>query len=332
MKKFLKLKDYGRNDKIRWHIFFKYKDKKFMIRDYKFETWSIECQENDPKTKELTKEIIKKIIASSKIINKSLIEKLRFKSKNENFFLNNNNSKLTYLYSYYKSKILEIIDTIETITESLDIIKDIKIHFKKISQIKEKEKLILAYAFPFLLSFFSYLEFILDSFFSFNKKGITYFEFSEKEWDKKFKFVFDLTKNKELKKIYEEILKIKKNYRNPLTHGLTDKEKSILIPIDNFGLVPFSFEYLSETVYYGSNSVKINDILKITKTFDDFFRIIGEKSPYRYFKLFIDYEFPIPMGEPKISELKEKMSDFKTFKIFLDDLKKYETNLINRDI
>lgn len=37
----LGLPDYGRMDKVWWHTLFNYKDKTFLIRDYKFGSWSI---------------------------------------------------------------------------------------------------------------------------------------------------------------------------------------------------------------------------------------------------------------------------------------------------
>ena len=40
----LKFKNFGSMDKVWWHTYFRYKDFLFMIRDYKFNSWSIECE------------------------------------------------------------------------------------------------------------------------------------------------------------------------------------------------------------------------------------------------------------------------------------------------
>jgi hypothetical protein len=39
----MEFKDHGEMDKVWWHTFFKYKDHVFMLRDYKFGSWSLEC-------------------------------------------------------------------------------------------------------------------------------------------------------------------------------------------------------------------------------------------------------------------------------------------------
>ena len=35
--------NYGPEEKVRWHTFFRFNNNVYMIRDYKFDTWSLEC-------------------------------------------------------------------------------------------------------------------------------------------------------------------------------------------------------------------------------------------------------------------------------------------------
>ncbi len=57
----LGLRDCGPMDKVRWHTVFSYKDKTFMMRDYKFGSWSIESDTNDEQTHAVVSELKRKI-------------------------------------------------------------------------------------------------------------------------------------------------------------------------------------------------------------------------------------------------------------------------------
>ena len=60
--------------------------------------------------------------------------------------------------------------------------------------------------------------------------------------------------------------------------------------------------------------------------------ISKKKEPYNYYTLFLNFDFPVPIKEDKIKELKKKMTNMKEFLDYLMDRSEYEDAIINREI
>jgi len=187
------------------------------------------------------------------------------------------------------------------------------------------------YSFALILSFFSLLEFLLDVFYAFEPPNIEFFEFRKKKWQNRFKIVFTISKNEKLKRFYDKLVDIKRNYRNPLAHGLRS-EVTLLVQLPYIGLVPLSYEYFSQKIYYGIAEIGKNDALKIINTFRSFLDFLKNKEPYRFYMLYLDYGFAVSMNEQEVLKIKEKMTTYEEFKEYLDKEAFYQDLLINRDI
>ena len=124
---------------------------------------------------------------------------------------------------------------------------------------------------------------------------------------------------------------IKRNYRNPLAHGLRS-EVTLLVQLPYIGLMPLSYENFSQKIYYGIAEIGKNDALKIINTFQSFLDFLKNKEPYRFYMLYLDYGFAIPMNEQEVLKIKEKMTTYEEFKEYLDKEAFYQDLLINRDI
>jgi len=192
------------------------------------------------------------------------------------------------------------------------------------------ENEITAYSFALILSFFSLMEFLLDVFYAFEQPHIKFSVFKKKKWDERFKLIFDLNKEKDIKQIYDEVKEIKREYRNPLTHGLY-KEANLLVKFPYIGLIPLSYNYLFDEICYGPG-ISMNNVCDIINTFESFLNILKNKEPYKFYMLYIDYGFPIPMNEKEMSKIKEKMTSYVEFKEYLEWRRAYEDMIINRDI
>lgn len=193
------------------------------------------------------------------------------------------------------------------------------------------EKEMSKYSFALILSFFSLLEFLLDVFYAFEQPNMEFFEFRKKKWQNRFKIVFTVSKNEKLKRFYDKLVDIKRNYRNPLAHGLRS-EVTLLVQLPYIGLVPLSYEYFSQKIYYGIAEIGKNDALKIINTFQSFLDFLKNKEPYRFYMLYLDYGFAVPMNEQEVLKIKEKMTTYEEFKEYLDKEAFYQDLLINRDI
>jgi hypothetical protein len=338
----LNFRNYGRIDKVLWHTYFQYKNYPFMIRDYKFGSWSIEGIQNSNEIFKIVKEIQNKIIKASKILDKCLLKELKNEIERENFYLNNVYQKIFSIYNFYEKKVLEAIEEYDKLEENINFKKNEKniLDLDVLDYINTKttyEKTISNFSFALIQSFFSLLEFLLNAIFIFEqfeqRDKNSFKEFNEKDWKQKFKSVFPITnnKNKWIKKIYDELINIKDNYRNPLAHGFM-QEENLLIPISPIGLIPISYEYLSKKIHYRLFEINKEEALKIINKFDNFFKFLEEEKPYKFYKLYIEYSFPIPNNKKLISEIKREMISYEYFKEYLNKRAEYEDMIVNRDI
>jgi len=288
---------------------------------------SIESNEEIVK---LSKEIHDKIIKASKLLDKLLYSDLKDKIKEGNFYLDNVYHKLSYIYEFYKEKVQDAIKKCSKLekNKNVNISNIVEILNTKL----EVEREISAYSFALVLSFFSLVEFLLNVFYAFKQPSVDFFDFKNKYWWKeRFKSIFDLEKERDLKQLYDKLVEIKGKYRDPLAHGL-GKEASLLIQFPYIGLIPLSYDYLFNEVHYGLIEIDKNGACDISNILESFFDILRNKAPYKFYMLYISYGFAVPMNKKEISKIKEEMTTYEEFKDYLDGRAFYEDMVTNRDI
>ncbi len=121
----LKLKDYGKMDRVWWHTYFRFQGYDFKIRDYKFGSWTLEvnCEEKYIIRKEIKPGIFFETIDKDSDLYKVsllILSKLKkaakvlipyFKneylddSKIENYYIYNTYDKLESIYLFFKNKL-----------------------------------------------------------------------------------------------------------------------------------------------------------------------------------------------------------------------------------
>ena len=335
----LGLKDYGRMEKVLWHTYFYYKNHQFMLRDYKFGSWTIAGTGNDKGVVRLAEEIRDKIIKASEVLDRALYRELKPQIEKEKFYLRNSYHKISSIYNFYEEKVLDAVKKDEKKDEKFEkdkkkLVKTfdiLKIVNTRLNTKLAYQKMISNYSFALIVSFFSLLEFLLDVIYAFERPNKKFFEFRKERWNDRFKLVFPINKSRKLKHLYDDLMNIKTEYRNPLTHGLTN-EVNLLVPLSGIGLVPLSYEYLSDNTYYGFVEIEKDDALKIVSTFRGFLKFIENEEPYRFYMLYLNFCFPIPIDSKEIYEIKKEMTTYENFKKYLRDRGIYENMLINRDI
>ncbi len=370
----LNLPNFGREDIVLWHTYFKFRNHYFKIRDYKFGTWTlIGLIDNEDiikkplkigdiiASKEQIKEdsiiyktaliLKKKIKIASKLYNNYFINEMLDEKKIENYFLFSSYNKLLNIYEFFKNKLKKSIKDLEKLKEKGKN-EDFRVNFKKsfekeidVLDIKSKYKIFdiefntekarlrranSNYTFALISIFFSLLEFILESFYLFGPRPKEFVDFKKEYWQNKFKIVFPINTNKKLKKIYDNLGQIKKKYRNPLIHGLTG-DINLLIPLSGAGLVPLSYEYLTDSVTFGLTEISLKNCYEIKEEFESFLNLLNNMEPYKYYLLYFEFEFPIPINRNKILEIKNQMTSYDEFKEELIDRTKYEDMIRNRE-
>jgi hypothetical protein len=334
----LGLPDYGRMDKVWWHTIFNYKGRTFLIRDYKFGTWSIESDINDEFSNKAALEIKKKIKVASKNLDKVLFESLKRSAEGGNFFIKNLSHTLSSIYYFYVRKTKDAIGDAKQ--NERDIAESKKnsgtsgsreVITRLINKRLELNRIVFNYAYSMIHAFYSYLEFILDAVYAFEQPHINFWEFRKTTWRERFKLLFNF-ESKKLSEIYGELLAYREKYRNPLSHGLTN-EISVLVPLPRSGLVPLSYQFLSNELYYGFMGLQdISIAEEAIETFSSFLDFLNKTQPYNYYMRYVEYSFDIPVDKKTVAELKKEMSCIHDFEMYLQQKAAYMDALYNRDI
>ncbi len=306
----LNYKDYGKDEKIWWHTFFSYKNEIFCIHDYKFGTWSIKCKTVNSKINQISNELLGKIRCAANIADDILKENCLDQIKNKNFWIKNNYHELMSLYNYYK--------------------KELQSKLKHPNSRYYTDE-ILYKTIPLIISFYSFLEFFLDVVFAFSKKEITLKDFRNLRWQERFKYVINVDPTQDINPIYEDLVNIKKNIRNPIMHGLGN-ETGLLVHNKYEGLIPLSFRSYGEKIELNFSCFKDHDSYEIIRTFDNFIHFITYTKPYSYYILYLKASMEIPIDEQHINEIKKHMKTKKEFNDFLQTVNNFSCMVYNREI
>jgi len=328
----LGFKNYGGFEKIWWHTYFKYKDYLFLIRDFKFGSWSLESRGNIESAKTLVPEIVGKIRNASRYADRLL--QLEFKKTIDQgeFYINNGYGKLSRIYEFYVSEVRSALDKLlkfqaKMATEKSDLKNFARRHNKRLGL----ENILTYRCIPMMMAFFSLLEFILDVFYAFEQPALSFFDFRRLTWQERLKKVVSLKPGTDMTHLYERLVNIKTQYRHPLTHGLTN-ESSLLVPFPFAGLVPVSYEHLSKTVHYGFVQISQNSAREMMEAFAAFLGLIAHQEPYSYYVLYSEYGFSIPVTKQAVSAIRNEMKDYDSFEEYLQAKSRYQDMIANRDI
>ncbi len=302
------------SEKVSWHVYIEYKGQIFMLRDYvKSGTWSIGTAIAQYASCVAHKEIQSKLLKASLLLDRVLAMELEQEINKGNYYLNNAYVKLYPIFRFYESKLKESIERSDH-AQKYDMIIDIlNVTFGSGKEIGN-------YCFALMGSFFSLTEFIFEVIYLFEPKNSSLEDFSARKWHEKFKLLFPIEKNPKLKSMYDYFIGVKNNYRNPLSHGLLNKD-AYLIPIAG-KLIPYSYKNLNK-VYHQFFVVEKQEAIDILSVFNQFLTFIESNDPYRCYMYFIKHGFPIPAKKEEIEILKRKMIDFKAFKEYIDSEVRY---------
>jgi len=328
----LKFRNFGSFEKIWWHTYFQYKNTVFLIRDYKFGTWSLEAKTDSEAAIELVPEIIGKIRSAARHGDKILRSAFKAEIDKGQFYLNNGYGKLRSAYEFF----LEETNAALAVLEDFAAQESGKKHdLQEITENHNRrlhlQRIVSYRAIPLINAFFSLLEFILDVFYAFQQPPLSFFEFRKLTWQDRFKAAISLEPGSPVVKLYEQLVNVKTQYRNPLTHGLTN-ESSLLVPFPFAGLVPISYEHLSNTVHFGFIQISSASVRDTIKTFSEFLEVIANEEPYCYYVLYVNHGFPVPIAKKAVEQIRKEMTDYRSFEEYLQNRSLYEDAVTNRDI
>ena len=280
---FMECENFGKMDKVEWHTYIKYKDKIFMIRDYKFGSWSIECEEISEETNQIASELKIKLSNAAKYIVKYDKTLIKDPSQVDGFY--NNYNFLRYLYEHYDE--LYLHETVHLIPYKSSG------KFNMIEKVREtNEKIIIGcdytiLLFPLLQSFFSLIELLLYIFNCFTEDEQKTGNFLNLRFGDKIGVIKKHYRDKKLSKYLESIYEIKKLFRDPLIHGMLSLETRLVSRL-MYGLLHPKSNLDNELFYRGWGSIECKRASDIRMTFRRFIDYIENTEPYFYCVLFAE--------------------------------------------
>src|ERR1043165_3618717 len=322
--------DFGPSDKVWWHTFFSYRNRVFLVRDYKFGTWSLESRHRNV-PEEIVKEIIAKIQSASRHADDLLERELRKEIDQENFWIENGYEWLRQTYEFYLAEARDARDQLrlcaaKTVHGHGSVQDSVQRVVQHIGDLRQRETVLAYRAFPVFPSFFSLLEFLCDVFFAFQRPNTSFWEFRQQAWQDRLKMVVPLLPASDLVKNYEKVVGIKSNYRNPLTHGLTNLTK-LLVPVRFGGLVPMSYEHLAHT-----NKISDEVLSEAVDAFEFILSYFAKTEPFAYYMLYAEHGFSIPVEATEVAAIKANMTSMEDFTNYLEFKHEYQDAIGNREI
>lgn len=311
-----------RGDKAVWETLITFEGTCFEVRDRKGGAWTIEVDSDSDEAIEKARQLKRKITAACAILDKVLQKDLEEQVARGNFYLNNSYPKVRSLYDAFREKV-EDAKSMTTSDPDHDIRDFLSFWFRQNAEIASNTAAMIT-------MFYSYLEFIFDVIFAFqHNKEESIIDFRQKAWANRFKTLFDLSSDPELKKLYDELLRIKRVYRDTILHGYGGKD-GFLVSIPLVGLVPTSSELLSTSAQYILLPIEREECDRILETFDKFGVWLANDPNTQFAIIFAETGLPIPMQEDELEKYRAEMTSSDTFREYLYAELEYQQYLIDQ--
>lgn len=289
----------GMSEKVAWEIPIKFKGCSFILSHRKFGFKFISNEINEkilntaneamtkinnaiPLVEKILQPKINEIVSEGKITidNEYLTLRRRYKFFYERTKVSFKKKEEKYNFHKYNNP------SKDNINEMLD---------EYFTGVEEKEYYLSAT----LDAFYSWLEFLLIALFPFfnSERNIDIHKIISMSWSEKFKKIFDLKNDKNIKIIYDDLLVLKEQFRNPMAHGHYLKNKGLFyIHMPNLGAIPFHLTENGKKLEYSFKRINENNFNKISGCLERFEYYIENthhvtKLATRYLKNGLDLYF-----------------------------------------
>ncbi len=322
-------------NKVYWRTQFSYRGHYFLIRDYKFGSWTIEGEHKNPEAIKLASEIESKIGKASLMLDKILKPAINDQIKKDDFYIHNEYYTLYNIFRFYRNKIKVVLKERDKMKAPVWDSGSAREFGSALTEYMNKHgrygSEISNYSFALIAAFFSLQEFLFNVFYAFQNEGKGLLPFIKKYgWKEKFKDVYGPVYKGEIKQLHDGLLQLRNDFRNPLSHGLTN-ETRVLVVLGGT-LVPLSIEYLSKGPQYDILLIKDEEAKQIIDRFDSMLKYISKTDPFRFYMLYLRGGFTIPATQKELAKIKAEMTDYKNFKMYVVRRAEYESDRMNRDI
>jgi len=326
-------KHYGPFEKVAWEIPVLYKGSSLILAHQKF-GFFIYYGINDPKAETLSVEAYRKIRRIFSIAQVLMQPNINDLFKDGKFTIDNSSYSIFRRYQFFRSRVRRSINQVGKQTGSLDSISDFNERLKAFTKIGQLNESLLYHTSAMVDAFFSYIENILVLLIPFVdiESKIDVKKYIQYNWSEKFKKLFNLTNDKELKKLYDDLQKIKEQFRNPISHGHFRKDESNFhVHFPKLGAIPMELIHDKNKLKYSFerfSRLESGEIILVFQSLIKYFRT-NAKTKFGYY--YINEGLPVFYDQENRIEYKAQMRSYKTWKLYIGRLSQEIDNAANMD-
>jgi len=269
----LKYKYSGISEKVAWEIPILYKGIPFILAHRKFGFQFISNKINI-EIQNTANDAMVQINKAIPLVEKIIQPKVNQIMEDGNVTINNEYLTLRRRYKFFykktkkafKNKFIERYNLKNIRDKSID---EIYAYLDEYYTFVEKKEYYLCAT---LDAFYSWLEFLLIAIYPFTniEQKIELQLFISMSWKEKFKKIFDFD-DKRIKLIYEDLIELKEQFRNPMAHGHYLKNKSLIhVHMPGLGAIPFHLTQNGKELEYSFKEINEENFDKISECLNKF--------------------------------------------------------------
>ena len=313
--------EWSRGDKAAWEVGLDFKNVPFTVSDWRRSTWSIYCSKDTRETRRVAEELQRKLGSAGRLLNQMLRPEFANQVDGGEFYIKNSFRFVWRPYEHFRELLESELSKLEDTRNPEDqaMAKTASSLSDQLNTIIRMEEVVSHTASAMIAFFFSYTELLFDVLFAFaDDRGISYLEFRQLTWAERFKRVLPVSTDRGLSVLYNRLLAVKRTTRDVVFHGYGG-EPALLVPSGNFGLVPVSYEVLTDSVLFSWIPVGQSDareMLDSCQTFDDWVES-DDRAWYAY--KYAESCFEIPFGSTSVQRVKSWMASRDDFLAALEE-------------
>lgn len=313
---------YQRFDKSEWQVYIRYRGVQFCLLDSKTLWWSIEATGNASQSHELeelqgiAESLRRRIEQACRRLDDVLEPELKRQVAAQNFALLNSFRHVHSLYDYFRSQVEDALAHLEVAKTSKSTSSSEWV--EHVNEQLELERIASYNACAMIAFFFPYTDLIFDILFAlFRYPAVSFQEFRSKSWRERFTFVLPLTQDRTLAQLYRQLLRMKQDWRDVPLHGFGGTN-ALLVPVPGIGLIPTSFEAISESVHFSHTPMREEQARQALETFVSFDDWLHQHEQTIYAVLYAQSGLEIPFNLERLGKIRSWMTSPESFQQSLD--------------
>ncbi len=313
---------YQRLDKSEWQVYIRYRGVQFCLLDSKTLWWSIEATSSTSQVHEpeelqrIAERLRRRIEQACRRLDDVLEPELKRQVEAQNFALLNSFRHVHSLYDYFRSQVEDALAHLEEAKTSTSTSSSE--WGEHVNELLELERIASYNACAMIAFFFPYTDLIFDILFALYKyPEMSFHEFRNKSWRERFTFVLPLAQDRTLAQLYQQLLRIKQDWRDVPLHGFGGGD-ALLVPIPGIGLIPTSFEAISGSAHFSHTPMReehARQALESLVSFDDW---LHQHEQTIYVVLYAQSGLEIPFNLERLEKIRRWMTSPESFQQSLD--------------